>query len=103
MAVSLASITQSNVDRNALAAAMISALSGMAADLFTKKDAILAYYKANCITLGMDISLLRGDEIRHGKALDVDDSGALLVQFPDGSLQYINSGEVSIRGMYGYV
>ena len=53
--------------------------------------------------LNKDISLVRGDEIRHGAAIDIDCNGALLVRFPDGSSEAVNSGEVSVRGMYGYV
>ena len=64
---------------------------------------ILERYRNNCITLGQDISLVWGEEIRHGKALDVDDQGALLVEFPDGHREFVNSGEVSVRGMYGYL
>jgi len=44
----------------------------------------------------------RGDEIRQGHALDVDDNGGLLVRFCDGETKIVNSGEVSVRGMYGY-
>ena len=49
------------------------------------------------------ISLVRGEEIRHGRALNVDDEGGLVVAFPDGSLESVTSGEVSARGMYGYI
>ena len=50
-----------------------------------------------------EISLVRGDEIRHGRALDIDGEGALVVAFPDGHTEAVSSGEVSVRGMYGYV
>ena len=60
-------------------------------------------YRKDCITIGQDVSLVRGDEIRHGTALDIDAEGALLVRFPDGHTEAVNSGEVSVRGMYGYV
>jgi len=88
------------VNREKVAAALIQAFSAM--DL-RKKAEILRAYRANCITLGKDISILRGDDIQHGTALDIDESGALLVQFPDGHRETVSSGEVSIRGMYGYV
>ena len=42
-------------------------------------------------------------EVRHGRALDVDDEGALVVEFPDSHVEAVNAGEVSIRGMYGYI
>ena len=64
---------------------------------------MLTQYRKDCITIGQEISLVRGDEVRHGKALDVDDEGALVVRFPDGHTEAVNSGEVSVRGMYGYV
>ena len=50
-----------------------------------------------------DISIVSGDEVRYGHAFGVDDEGALLVGFPDGHTEAVNSGEVSIRGMYGSV
>lgn len=46
---------------------------------------------------------MRGEEVRHGLAQDIDEDGALVVRFPDGHTEAVNSGEVSVRGMYGYV
>ena len=86
-----------------LAAAMVEALWRMDSMLFTGKDHLMAAYKKNCITLGKQIQVIRGDEIRPGKALDVDADGGLLVQYPDGTRETVSSGEVSVRGMYGYV
>ena len=37
--------------------------------------------------------------ISHG----INDAGELIVELPDGSIREINSGEVSVRGIYGYV
>jgi BirA family biotin operon repressor/biotin-[acetyl-CoA-carboxylase] ligase len=47
--------------------------------------------------------LIRGDEKRYGHAIDIDDEGALVVRFADGDTEAVNSGEISVRGMYGYV
>lgn len=103
IAASLSMVTEKAVDRAKVAAAMMEALSRMDASLLTGKDAMLTAYRENCITIGQDISLVRGEEVRHGHALDVDAEGALVVQFPDGHTEAVNSGEVSVRGMYGYV
>lgn len=103
IAGSLAMVTGSSVDRSRVAAAMMEALQHMDTQLLTEKDALLHQYRRDCITLGREISLVRGDEIRHGKALDVDENGALVVVFPDGHTEAVNSGEVSVRGMYGYI
>ena len=86
-----------------LAAAMLDALYRMDARILAEKAAILNAYRADCMTLGKEISVVRGDVVRHGKALFVDDEGALVVSYSDGSMETVNSGEASIRGMYGYV
>ena len=86
-----------------VAAAMIDSLCTMSRDMFAPIEVLMERYRGDCITVGRDISLLRGDTVRHGHAIGVDDLGALLVRFPDGHVEAVNSGEVSIRGMYGYV
>ena len=37
-----------------------------------------------------------------GRAVDVDEQGRLLVE-TDGERRVVDSGEVSVRGLYGYV
>lgn len=103
MAGSLAMITGQSIDRSRVAAAMMEALQRMDQELLSGKNHMLDRYRDNCITLGQDISLVRGDEVRHGYALSVDDEGALIVRFEDGHTEAVNSGEVSVRGMYGYI
>ena len=41
--------------------------------------------------------------LRSTYAEDIDDEGGLVVRLPDGSRETIRSGEVSVRGLYGYV
>ena len=103
IAGSLASVTGRPVDRATVAASMMDALYRMHEELLTGKAQILSKYKRDCITLGREISVVRGEQIRHGTALDIDEDGALIVRYPDGATETVNSGEVSIRGMYGYV
>ena len=100
---SLAMALDRDVSTAAMAAAMIDALHTMSRDLFSPIAILMDRYRADCITVGRDISLLRGDSLRHGHAIGVDDLGALLVRFPDGHVEAVNSGEVSVRGMYGYL
>jgi len=69
---------------------------------YLPKTGYMDRYKADCVTIGQQIVVLRGDEKRYGTALDVDRNGSLLIRFTDGSTDYVASGEVSIRGMYGY-
>ena len=103
IAGSLSIATGRETNRAKVAAAMMDALYRMDEQLLTHKEDILNRYRSDCITLGREISLVRGDEIRHGTAVDIDCDGALIVRFPDRNTETVNSGEVSVRGMYGYV
>lgn len=85
-----------------LAAALIDALYKMSLQL-QDRDGIMTAYRRDCITLGREVVVLRGEEKAYGTALDVDNEGALLVRLRDGSVKAVNSGEVSVRGMYGYI
>ena len=103
IAASLAMCSDANINTAAVAAAMVQALQKMDLQLLSAKARILAQYKKDCITLGQEIVLLRGDEKRYGIARDIDPEGALIVEFESGCLETVSSGEVSVRGMYGYV
>lgn len=100
---SLKMVTGQDMEPAILAVAMLEALQKMDTILLTGKEQILSQYRQDCVTLGQEISVVRGEEVRHGKALSVDENGALVVAFRDGDVEAVNSGEVSIRGMYGYV
>ena len=103
LATSLSLACGKPVSPQRLAAAMVCELYAMTQTLLTEKDQWMAAYKANCITLGKEIQVIRPDCVLPGKALDVDEDGGLVVQYADGSMQTVASGEVSVRGMYGYL
>ena len=102
IATSLAAVTGKPVNKAALEAEMLQALKTMDETLF-HKEAILERYRKSCITLNQQICVVRGDESSYGTALDVDSEGALVVRFEDGTVRAVSSGEVSVRGMYGYL
>lgn len=103
MATSLELATGRAVDRSRLAAGMIRALSRMSDDLLTGRETMLARYAADCVTLGRDIQVIRGGDTFYGRAVGIDPEGGLIVDRPDGSTETVSSGEVSVRGMYGYI
>lgn len=103
MAGSVAMAAGTAPDRALLAAAMLESLHRMSEDLIPRRAPILDDYRRDCITLGKEVVLLRGDERSYGLALDIDETGALVVRFRDGTVKTVNSGEVSVRGMYGYL
>lgn len=103
LAGSIAIATGKTVDRTVLAGAMINALWQMDKTLLTARDAILDRYRADCVTLGQPVCVHKANAVLYGTALDVNSDGGLVVRLEDGSIRTVNSGEVSIRGMYGYI
>lgn len=103
MAASVSMMADKAIDAAPLAAAMLHALWQMDTTLLSHKTRILARYRTDCITIGKDICILSPEQIRYGRALDVDEAGALVVEFSDGHTQTVAAGEVSVRGMYGYI
>ena len=103
MATSILQLTGSPCAPFRLAAALTEALYEMGNCLLSEKTRWMDAYRNRCITLGKDIMLVRGEDIQYGNALDVDDDGGLLVRFANGEERVVSSGEVSVRGMYGYL
>lgn len=100
---SLKMAAEAPVNRAMIAARMMDAFAQMNARLLTHQADILTQYRRDCVTIGKSVSVIRGESSRPGKALDVDDAGALVVRYTDGSIEHVNSGEVSVRGLYGYI
>lgn len=63
---------------------------------------ILPEYKSLCVTLNRDVQVVYKHETLIAKAVDIDENGSLIVE-KDGERITVNSGEVSVRGIYGYV
>lgn len=103
MAISLREATGRAVDRNAYAAALIRQLHRAAVELFTNKEAWLARYAADCVTIGKDVKVVRDGRERLAHADGIDENAALLVTYDDGAKEAVTSGEVSVRGLYGYI
>ena len=103
IAASLSLLTGKEVDRAKVAAAMMESLYAMSCTLFSGKFVMFRQYRRDCVTVGQDVSILQGDSVRHAHALNVDEEGALVVRYSDGTIEAVNSGEVSVRGMYGYL
>ena len=54
-------------------------------------------YREKCFIIGLDINVIRLESVRKAKCLDVDDNAHLVVQFEDGQIEHLSSGEVTIR------
>ena len=60
-------------------------------------------YNARLINREKRVRVLDPLKPFEGTARGIDDTGALLVQMGNGEVKAVDSGEVSVRGIYGYV
>lgn len=60
-------------------------------------------YERRLVNLGRRVQVLAGEKSFSGTARGIDDNGCLLVEREDGTVASVMSGEVSVRGIYGYV
>ena len=64
----------------------------------------LEAYRRDCVNLDKLVQLIRPDGSRETvTAIGVDDEFSLVVRNADGTERTVRTGEVSVRGMYGYV
>lgn len=59
--------------------------------------------RKNSALIGKEIRVIKGEEINLGKALDINEEGQLVVEFENGVVENVYSGEVSVRGLEGYI
>jgi BirA family biotin operon repressor/biotin-[acetyl-CoA-carboxylase] ligase len=60
-------------------------------------------YDGYLVNRGREVRVLDPKGEYTGTAEGVNDRGELIVNLPDGSARTVSSGEVSVRGIYGYV
>ncbi len=90
------------VSRAVLAAAMIEELNRLAGALGGDITPWVEAYRRDCVNLGRPVRLLWEDRQTRAQALDIDGQFGLVVQLPDGRETTVRTGEVSVRGLYGY-
>lgn len=103
VAISLAQALGHPVRRSRLAAEIIRALDRMYADFPRNKEEYLEKYRADCLTPGNQVQLITPITRQEAFAVGIDDQFRLVVELPDGTRKALSAGEVSVRGMYGYV
>ena len=104
IATSLNLETGTAVSRAALAAAMIEELDALYMALLRHRlQPYLDAYRADCLTIGQEVQLLWEDVHEKVRAVGVDDELGLRVVRANGAEEVIRTGEVSVRGLYGYV
>lgn len=91
------------VDRERVAEEVVRALDRMYCCFPREKQQYLEKYRKDCLTTGKQVQLITPAAVREAFACGVDDEFRLLVTLPDGSTETVAAGEVSVRGMYGYL
>lgn len=102
IAGSVAMAAGERVDRGRLTAEIINAMDKMYAGWLEGVWSV-DRYRADCATLGREVRVIRGDTQRVAVAEAVDDDFGLVVRYEDGTRETVVSGEVSVRGLEGYV
>ncbi len=75
-------------------------------DRFLQKESLEEFtdeYNAWLISLDKEVWVLDPKEEFTGISKGINDKGELLVQLADGTITQVYAGEVSVRGLYGYV
>ncbi len=105
VATSLRQALGRSVSRPQLAAALLEELDrAYAALLAGDLPAYLAAYRSRCVNLGKTVRLIPfgGGEPETAQAVDIDEEFSLVVRGADGKERTVRSGEVSVRGLWGY-
>ena len=103
IAASLFNVLGRPVRRSELAVQIIRALDRMYSAFPQGKADYLARYRADCLTPGNRVQLITPASRTEATALSIDDEFRLVVEYDDGRREALSAGEVSVRGMYGYV
>lgn len=104
-ASSLALVSGKNFRRAPLVEAVLRAFEGCYAIFQRTLDMRLLRetYNQNLVNLGREVRVLAPKEAYTGISHGITDTGELLVELESGEVRRVMSGEVSVRGIYGYV
>lgn len=66
-------------------------------------EASISICRENSAVIGRDVLIINREKSMEAHVIDIDNDGKLLVKYPDGRLEHIISGEISIRGKSSYI
>ncbi|NLK88244.1 MAG: biotin--[acetyl-CoA-carboxylase] ligase [Clostridiaceae bacterium] len=90
--------------RLALIRALLREMDAVLLDILDGKNSvILDMWREYSATIGKEVRFTLRDVEYTGTAIDITEDGRLLVDCSDGIRRGLISGEVSVRGMYGYI
>jgi len=88
-----------NINRSRLIAKIILELDKLIENFYFLKNQaeLIEQYKSYLCMLGENITIIRGETKINAKALDINKNAALVVQYDNGKIETINSGEISVK------
>ncbi len=104
-ATSLKLATGGQIDRESLMEKIWQEFEAIYEQYLLTKDmsGLKADYEQRLVNIGRQVCVSYGNESLEGVAEGIDVEGHLLLRAKDGGLRHIEAGEVSVRGIYGYV
>ncbi|MGC3989158.1 MAG: biotin--[acetyl-CoA-carboxylase] ligase [Chthoniobacteraceae bacterium] len=97
-AISLRQATHRVLEREVLAAQIVLKIAALSANLTENFSEIITAARKRDFLFGRAVQLVKNtDSTLSAMAEGFDEAGALRLRFPDGSLQMLSSGEVSVR------
>lgn len=105
IAGSLCQETGEHISRPELAAAVLLELERLYAIFLKTEDLVELYesYNLHCVNIGHEIRVLEPGKEYTGTTDGINARGELVVRKADGTVTEVYAGEVSVRGLYGYV
>ncbi|MEY8353696.1 biotin--[acetyl-CoA-carboxylase] ligase [Lachnospiraceae bacterium 54-53] len=104
-ATSLFLETGQKVRRSRLIAAVMEAFEQYYEEFISQGDlsGLISVYNKHMANAGKEVRVLDPAGDYTGRALGINGKGELLVELQSGEVRHVISGEVSVRGIYGYV
>lgn len=104
-ATSLKIETGKSIDRKELLARFLNNFEDLYEEFIINDNIkrIIKICRENSILIGREINVIKRGNAVKAKALDINDEGLLVVEYENGKIESLISGEVSIRGLKSYV
>lgn len=97
--------TGKRVDRKEIVSRILNNFEELYEDFIEREDIqrTIDICRENSILMGREIRVIKRGNSINAKVLDIDDKGELVVQYEDGKVENLISGEISIRGIENYI
>lgn len=104
IATSLKLDTGKHIDRKLLLANILNEFEDLYIDFVLNGNIkeTIDICRKNSMLIGREIQLINRGKVKVAKAIDISNKGELIIENDQGIIEHIVSGEISIRGIYGY-